>query len=181
MADFDQIYWAHQPPETRALPDIDDETQRTARAIELAGKGFIVDVPIMLWLWDALKCMQLRQSYGYVWVPSALQPPIAVAPGLVVPGQPVYDPLHPPPGSIVVSVDPADYPPFDPPAPPPIPPPVAADVVGNPILGMPKMFYALGAATTWPDGTLTTDSRGKFLLHRVVVLMGYSVWFEQVA
>ena len=98
MADFDQIYWAHQPPETRALPTIDDETLRTARAIELAGKGFIVDVPIMIWLWDALKCMQIRQSYGYTWVPSALQPPIAIAPGMSVPGQPVYDPAHPPAG-----------------------------------------------------------------------------------
>jgi hypothetical protein len=179
MTDFDQLYWAHQPPETRALPAIDDETQRTARAIELAGKGFIVDVPIMLWLWDALKCMQLRQSYGYTWVPSAMQPPIHVAPGLFFPGQPPYDPLHPPPGSILVSLDPSDYPPFDPPS-PPNPPAGETDVIGAGILGMPKMFYALGAAPTWPDGTLATDSRGKFLLHRVRGLMGYSVWFEQV-
>ncbi|HME10043.1 MAG TPA: hypothetical protein VKG25_23500 [Bryobacteraceae bacterium] len=179
MADFDQIYWAHQPPETRALPTFDDETQRSAQAIQLAGQGFIVDVPIMIWLWDPLKCMQLRQSYAYTWVPSALQPPIAVAPGLVVPGQPVYDPNHPPPGSIKVSVDPNDYPPFDP-APVPTPVPVNTDVVGSPILGVPKMFYALGVATTWPDGSIATDARGKFLLHRVLGPMGASVWFEQV-
>ena len=179
MSDFDQIYWAHQPPETRALPTIDDETQRTARAIELAGKGFTVDVPIMLWLWDALKCMQLRQSYGYTWVPSALQPPISIAPGVVVPGQPVYDPNHPPAGSIRVSVKPSDYPPFDPIA-PPKPPSGTTDVVGAAILGMPKMFYALGKAPTWPDGTFATDSRGKFRLHRALGPMGASVWFEQV-
>jgi hypothetical protein len=179
MTDFDQTYWAHQPPETRALPTVDDETQRAARAIELAGKGFIVDVPIMIWLWDALKCMQLRQSYGYTWVPSALQPPIPVAPGMMVPGEPVYDPNHPPAGSIQVSVNPDDYPPYDPP-PAPLPPVGNTDVVGPAILGMPKMFYALGAATTWPDGTLTSDARGKFLLHRILGPMGASVWFEQV-
>ena len=98
---------------------------------------------------------------------------------MAVPGQPVYDPNKPPPGSIKVSVDPNDYPPYDP-TPTPTPPSGNTDVVGPAILGMPKMFYALGVATTCPDGSLASDPRGKFLLHRILGPMGASVWFEQV-
>ena len=176
MADFDQLYWAHQPPEVRGLPGIVDQNQRGNRAIELAMKGFSIDVPIMVWGWDALNVMQMRQSYGYTWVPSALMPPVTAAPGIRSPVTIPYDPNNPPPGAIKVSTDPTDYPPFDPPAPPgPI-----ADAVGGPILGMPNMFYALAPASAWPDGAIASNSRGTFRLHHVRGPMGDSAWFEQI-
>jgi hypothetical protein len=178
MADFDQIYWAHQPPEIQLLRTIPDMNQLQTRAMQLATMGFTIDVPIMIWGWDPLKVMQLRQSFGYTWVPSALMPPVQMAPGLTAPGAIAYDPANPPRGAVNVSTDPADYPTFIPPVPPT---PVTEPVVGVAILGMPKMFYALGVATTWADGTVTSDSRGVFRLHRVRGPMADSVWFEQVS
>ena len=178
MTDFIQIYWAHQPPEIQNLQGISDPNQLQSRAMQLAPMGFTIDVPIMIWGWDPLKVMQMRQSYGYTWVPSALMPPVEMAPGVTVPGAITYDPANPPAGAIKVSTDPADYLPFNPPLPPA---PVTEVVVGYPILGMPKMFYALGAATTWPDGTVTSDQRGTFRLHRVRGPMADCVWFEQIS
>jgi hypothetical protein len=98
-------YWAMQPPEVQALRDISDDTQRAEAASELAYKGFAIDVPIMVWKWDPLVTMELRKSAGYTWVPSAMQAPVQVAPGLAFPGSPSYDPNNPPPGSIKVTTD----------------------------------------------------------------------------
>src|SRR5580700_10805393 len=114
---FDKAYWASQPPELQALPAIADLGQRCTRAAALAAQGFVVDVPIMVWGWDPYLVMTMRANYGYTWVPSALQPNIAVAPGVTQPGTASYDPAHPPAGSIRVSTNIADYPPFNPPAP----------------------------------------------------------------
>src|ERR1041385_2776639 len=101
---FNEAYWAHQPPEVRALrgvpPDVGMETPGglTDQAKALIQKGFIIDVPIMVWGWDPFKVMSLRIQYGYSSVPDAL--------GV---------------SRIKVSTDPADFPPFDPPAPTPAP------------------------------------------------------------
>lgn len=97
-------YWATQPPEVQALRRTSDE-ERGSMAADLAAKGFAIDVPIMLWGWDPLVVMTARQTAGYTWVPSALQPPVAVGPGLNFPGLASYDPKTPPPGSIKVSTD----------------------------------------------------------------------------
>src|SRR5579872_7409002 len=125
---FDKAYWASEPPELQALPAIDDMSQRTLRAAALAAKGFIVDVPIMLWGWDPYLVMTMRANFGYTWVPSALQPNIAAAPGVTQPGTAAYDRMHPPAGSIKVSTNIADYPPFQTPA---ASPQLAAD--GDPV------------------------------------------------
>ena len=57
---FDQAYWASQPPEVQALPGITDPDQRAARAATLATNGFTIDVPIMVWGWDAYLVMTMR-------------------------------------------------------------------------------------------------------------------------
>src|SRR5258708_1898296 len=121
LVEFDKIYWLSQPPEVRALEinTTPDQDIRMGRGIELAIKGFKIDVPIMLWGWDPYKVMKLRMDYGYTWVPNALQPRVGAAPGLTGPGIIPYDPNNPPGGAIKVSVNLADYPPFDPPIPPP--------------------------------------------------------------
>jgi hypothetical protein len=99
---FDQAYWASQPAAVQQLQHIQDPTQRTEVATQLAQEGYTIDVPIMAWGWDPQLTTQLRQSLGYTWVPSALQQPVEVAPGFTAPGQPSYDPANPPAGSIAV-------------------------------------------------------------------------------
>jgi len=98
----DDAYWAQQPAAVQQLRNISDPDQRTALATQLAGEGYTIDVPIMVWGWDPAKVTQLRQSFGYTWVPSAMQTNVAAAPGISGPGIMPYDPNNPPAGSIAV-------------------------------------------------------------------------------
>lgn len=177
QAEFDKAYWASQPPEVRALPAIEDFDQRIRRGAELAGKGFIIDVPIMIWGWDPYLVMKLRSDFGYTWVPSALQPNVTVAPGITQPGAPAYDATHAPAGSIHVSTNIADYPPFDPPA-PPAKPPNNGDPVGIQSLGT---LYLSVPGEAYPDGAKFTDARGTFLKHVVLTPFGRTNYWERVA
>ena len=99
---FDDAYWANQPAQVQQLRNIGDTGERTLMATQLASEGYKIDVPIMAWGWDPSQVTSLRQSYGYTWVPSALQNPVAVAPGINNPGVQSYDPNNPPAGSITV-------------------------------------------------------------------------------
>ena len=175
--EFDQAYWASQPPEVRALPSIEDQGGRANRAAGLAAKGFVIDVPIMVWSWDAYLVMKLRSDFGYTWVPSALQSPVTIAPGLSAPGAVPYDAAHPPSGSIRVSVNPTDYPPFNPPA--VIPSPTAAnEPVGQQSLGV--LYYSV-PGENFPDGAKFTDARGTFMKHVVITPFGRMNYWEKVA
>lgn len=98
---FDQAYWASQPAAVQQLQDISDPQQRTAVATQLAQEGYTIDVPIMVWGWDPATTMAARASMGYSWVPSALQQPVDVAPGLTYAGN-SYSSTNPPAGSITV-------------------------------------------------------------------------------
>lgn len=98
---FDQAYWASQPAPVQQLQNIQDPTQRAEAASQLAQEGYSIDVPIMVWGWDPQITTQARQSMGYTWVPSALQQPVEVAPGLTFNGA-SYNPSNPPAGSIPV-------------------------------------------------------------------------------
>jgi hypothetical protein len=97
-------YWAMQPPAVQALRNT-PEDQRLALAQQLAQQGYAIDVPIMVWGWDPLVTMSVRRDMGYTWVPSALQKPVSVVPGVSFPGSPSYDPNNAPPGSIQVTTD----------------------------------------------------------------------------
>lgn len=97
-------YWQSQPPEVRQLRDLDG-MDRLGKAQELAAKGFLIDVPIMVWGWDPLVTMTVRANSGYTWVPSALMQPILAGPGIDFPGAPKYNPDKPPAGAIMVSTD----------------------------------------------------------------------------
>jgi hypothetical protein len=99
---FDDAYWSKQPAAVQQLRNVQDPTQRTQLATQLAHEGYSIDVPIMAWGWDPAITTQARQSMGYTWVPSALQKPVEVAPGLSLPGQTSYDSAHAPAGSIAV-------------------------------------------------------------------------------
>jgi hypothetical protein len=116
---FNAAYWAAKAPAVRGLSALRGEA-RQLKARELA-ETYAIDAAIDAWGMDPYWTMRLRKEYGYTWVPSALQPPVSIAPGLAVPGITPYDPKTPPPGSIRVSLDAADFPPYDPP-PAPAPP-----------------------------------------------------------
>ena len=174
---FDQAYWASQPPEVQALKSITDPGQRATEAAELATDGFTIDVPIMVWGWDPYLVMTMRAQAGYTWVPSALQPPVSIAPGVMLPGVVPYDPLHPPDGSIRVSVNIADYPPFTPPQ-PVSPAPAPTDPVGLQSVGN---LYLSVPGDSYPNGATFTDSRGTFEKHIVVTPFGRSGYWEKVA
>ncbi len=98
----DDAYWAAQPAAVQQLQNIDDPYQRAMLAGQLAAEGYSIDTPIMIWGWDPSKTTQLRESFGYTWVPSAMQAPITAAPGITGAGITPYDPNKPPPGSISV-------------------------------------------------------------------------------
>jgi hypothetical protein len=98
---FDNAYWASQPPAVQALRNIDDPAQRSELAGQLAASGYQIDAPIMVWGWDPSQVTSLRQEMGYTWVPSAMQNPVAAAPGDGI-GSQSYDPSNPPSGSIPV-------------------------------------------------------------------------------
>jgi len=100
---FDNAYWASQPPAVQALRTMTDLDQRTDAASQLANEGYSIDVPIMVWGWDPYTTTTMRQAEGYTWVPSALQQPVEVAPGLSAFGNMgAYAANTPPSGSIAV-------------------------------------------------------------------------------
>lgn len=100
---FDDSYWASQPAPVQALRSMQDPEQRTELATQLANEGYSIDVPIMVWGWDPSVVTSMRQADGYTWVPSALQNPVEVAPGLPSFGtSAAYNPNNPPAGSIAV-------------------------------------------------------------------------------
>ncbi len=175
---FDAAYWASQPPEVQALQTIADPDQRATQAAALATNGFTIDVPIMVWGWDPYLMMTLRAQFGYTWVPSALQPPVTIAPGLAQPGVVAYDPLHPPPGSIKVSTNIADYPPFNPPAQPTPQTPSGDDPVGLQSIGT---IYLSVPGETYSDGAIFTDARGTFQKHLVMTPFGRNAYWEKIA
>ena len=96
-------YWGSQPPEVQELRTIRETADRDSKAKDLAARGFTIDYPIMVWLWDPLSTMRGRIVSGYTWIPAVGQPAIDVVPGGTFPGKKTYDPKNPPPGSIPVS------------------------------------------------------------------------------
>jgi len=99
----DDQYWSQQPAAVQQLRNIQNSDERTALADQLANEGYTIDVPIMVWGWDPAKVMAARQTYGYTWVPSALQQQVSAAPGVTLPGATPYNANNPPSGSILVT------------------------------------------------------------------------------
>lgn len=147
---FDGAYWAHQPPavatcQTRCSP---------SQAIALANQGYQIDVAIDVWGGDPYAIMTDRASYGFTWVPALGQAQVTILPGLSQAGVQSYNPT-PPSGSILVSTNPADYPPFVPPA--PISAPAATPLVGGQELGC--MYYALDGGKVASGSTVNQGGK----------------------
>jgi hypothetical protein len=98
----DDAYWSAQPAAVQQLRGIDNLDERKQLGEQLAKEGYTIDVPIMVWGWDAGKVTAARESYGYTWVPSALQQQVSAAPGVTGGGVVPYDSTNPPAGSIQV-------------------------------------------------------------------------------
>jgi len=98
----DDAYWSAQPAAVQQLRGIDNLVERKQLGEQLANEGYAIDVPIMVWGWDAGKVTAARESYGYTWVPSALQQQVSAAPGVTGGGVIPYNSSHPPAGSIQV-------------------------------------------------------------------------------
>jgi hypothetical protein len=178
---FNAAYRAAQPPDVQALLDIPNtadgsaDNKRAAIAIDLAQKGRIIFVETMVLGFDPWSTMSLLKRDGYTWAPNMLQPPVRVAPGIDQQGGPGnYDPANPPAGSIKVSTDLADYPPYTPPAPVPLPPHITSYVGG---LNAGNVYYAPYPDDPNVDGQTVSDPRGTFTKHVRLSPWGKMSWY----
>ena len=158
------VYWAAQVPEVQALRKMLTGRARDEAGLALAQRGFIIDVPIHVWGWEAPVVMFMRAQYGFTWVNNALEPPGGG-------NGPV------PPGKIKVSIDAKDYPAF----PKPQPPAVGTNVVGAQLFN--NVFtYGPGAIKDGKfivkDGDLVTQDGRTFKARVNAFAIGTQVFFE---
>jgi len=88
-------YWAAQPAAVQQLRNVSTLAGRSELAQSLTDEGYTVDTQIMVWGWDPMKTMSMRQQYGYSWAPAWGQ--------TETPTQ--NDSSSPPPGAIAVNTD----------------------------------------------------------------------------
>jgi hypothetical protein len=101
---FDAAYLKAQPAAVQKLMQTANHLERQELAQQLVAAGYVIDATIMVWAWSAYTTTKSRLAYGYTWVPSAGQPPIQVAPGVIWNGE-QYDAAVAPPKSILVTLD----------------------------------------------------------------------------
>jgi len=160
---FNAAYWASKPPEVRALDRMESfSSERSAKALELAQAGHIIDTEIeAIGFGNPFDTMRYREMYGWKWYPSLIMshylPPGTVVP-VEVPGYKPYTDAAPE-GAVKVSTNIADYPPYEKPVPVVVPdlPLVGGLMIADLFLGGP------GDSQSIPSGYESTDSRGTFV------------------
>lgn len=175
-----EIYWASRDPRIQALQKLNNVSSdgthpRFDQAVVLAQQGLVINAVIDAWGTDAGQIMALWEFYGYTWVPSILQPGVQEAPGFNQPGLTPYDPNNPPAGSIKVSTDAADYPPFAEPE-PPGPVDLTLTDVGGPIYPGSNVYSGIGDTQTVNDGEVITGSKGTFRATKTVYRSPFSTF-----
>jgi len=149
----DDIYYAAQPHEIQALRQMTTGDARTKRCQDLATKGFLIHVPIMVWGWDPTTYMGMMEQDGLTWAASALMPP-GDGSGPV------------PPGAIKISTKAKDYPAFDPPPPPE---PTGGPLVGGNVFGGDLYTYGKGAVLNGKvqvlDGQVVPQDGAQYKAH----------------
>jgi hypothetical protein len=195
-SNFDPIYWAHQPPVVAALAqlpvDVGSPTSsgRTSVAIQLATTGYPIDGLIDINGWDPFLTMQMRQQYGWTWIPALLQTPVTIAPGLGVPGAITYNPNSPPAGSIKVSLNIGDlgvtswgdYPPFNPPVPVVTAPAALPTSCVGIALGAGYYAAVPACGAILKNGEqYAQDPRGAMVYHTGSTPFGSSAWFTSAS
>ena len=153
---FNEAYWLSKPPAVRAIRSVPTcSPERWQAAMDLVKAGYIIDPDIEVSGLQPYETMYWRKYYGYTWIPKFPDAPSwTLMPGITgLPGIP-YDPTNAPKDSIKVSLDSADYPPYDPPRPITLPIPVEAKPWWERPLGSGK--YAVRIGDTSPDGTISS-------------------------
>lgn len=136
LTEFDNAYWAAQPIPVQQLKGMDPTTGVLySTAMKLAGQGYFIDVPIMVWQWDPYMTMEARIASGYATYPDAL--------GLQ---------------TKKVSVTLSDYPAI------PVPVPPAGELIGV-IIGFGPYYFptTLAASSNIPAGTTVTENGHSYL------------------
>ncbi len=173
--EFNETYWAAQPPAVRALRTMPGGSERTQAALELAQKGYTVDVMIGVYGFEPWGTMSGRMLHGFKWSPALLQDYTLVMwplnPWEIGPSAPM------PKGAIKTSLNPADYPPFDPPKPDETAMPVAANPVGAQVSGN---IYCGNFGDNRPVGSEYSDERGRFVKKAMQTPFGAKTWWEKV-
>ena len=186
QADYNSAYWASKPPQVRELGLLEPGSkERLDKACSLAAEGFLIDLEIDGWALDPFIRQSQRIAYMYTWWPSALQAPIPLAPGLFVPssaGLAPYDPLHPPAGSIKVSINLADYPSWDKPK---VDPPTIGSALSPVAQQLHDVYYASQPWDHYDAGAVTgaagvpADPRGEFLKMFTPSIFGQTGWWRK--
>lgn len=176
QTDFNTAYRASLAPKLQNFPFSENE------AALLALEGYLVDVPIMVDNWDPWTTMKAREAFGMTWVPSALQKPLGAVDGYTLPGVPplqgtaqIAYPSVAPAGTIHISSNVSDYPPFSTPKPRPTPVPSDIDPVGSQSFGS---IYLTISGFQPTDGQQFTDARGTFTAHVKATPFGFSSYWE---
>lgn len=121
---FNAAYWASFPPAIRQTFSPENEEPyetRKAKALAFAQQGYKLDTFIMLMKQDPYITMRLLQQFGFSSVPALGEEPVTLPPSLGGPSNA---------GSIKVSLNLADYPPY----PVPVVPPASARMPVGPLL-----------------------------------------------
>ncbi len=172
-----EIYWASLDPHVAALRYLSLE-ERGSLSMQLASQGYTIDKACQVdqeMLPEDV--MQVRINNGFTWVPAADQPNIPTMPGCDIPGLPPYNPNKPyPEGSIVVSVDAADYPPFN-----GIPPvtPTTKPQVGEGFMTSQGMVFVPGPGLNQnlaAEGNIITQDGVEYVCH-VDNSRPHPIWF----
>lgn len=192
----DDIYWASKPAAEQALRTTSSTAPRTgtantfmppsptlilSEAMQLAQNGYQIDYWIEALANDPVVTMLMRQEMGIIYVPSIGGPS---QPTLIADGPNVF--ASPFAGSIHVSLNPSDYPPFYPPAPAAAAATVSISEVGNFEYddGTSRWFgagpgaLAALAAGTLKSGQTYTEGGQTYTIHLSMGLMGQAISFS---
>lgn len=187
------VYWEHQPPELRIFrtdanppnPSM-DPGERESKAAELNAQGFVIDREIMIYGWDPVLVMAYRRQLGYAWCPNAFQPNLVdpFKTGVVASGSTPTDMSKPWPRSIKVSIDAADYAPFESVPPPLLAPHPVGVFIGNGIYAVNTQVCWSSVTGNWlyREGSQETAQDGTPVFwHMGVNIMGASPMWETAA
>lgn len=165
---FDNAYWASQPTAVQALKSRTnvDAYAIIGNALALVRQGYLIDQEIMAYGSDPYCQMLARKNFGYAWWVNATQS----VPGNATNGY--ADPGVKPPGALLVSINPADFPAFVDPSKAPAPP---ASVVGNDLgftISGSEVFaagvvpgIAISQQPKFADGQRVTVASGSYVYH----------------
>lgn len=173
QTDFNTAYRVSQPPALANFPF------SASSAAALAAQGYLVDVPIMVNGWEPWTTMNIRESLGMTWVPSALQQPLGSPTGYALPNVPILPgqtpyPTTPPAGAIKISTNVSDYPPY-------VTPPIVkeTDPTIDPVGGLNfGNIYFPVQGFNYTNNETFTDTRGTFTAVVVSTPFGNETYLE---